>query len=113
MRPNELTLLQSGVKQSFKKWNAKAQRKKQSVKKFKQTKLLAERMENGLDLWSGQPLSGLDADNWVRIQDQMSEQEPVLTPTEVSEQIEVFEVIDWSPMAIRGRNLKWEKSTAD
>ncbi len=47
--------------------------------------ILSERVEKGLDLWTGQPLVGGDADNWCRIQDQVEEQEPSLTEAEIIE----------------------------
>ncbi len=44
------------------------------------------RYEWGKDLWSGLPLQGEDAENWLRIQDEMGEQEA--PPEEVDRVLE-------------------------
>ena len=47
--------------------------------------LMAERLELGLDIWTGEPLDGTDAENWARLQDRIEEYAPVLTPAEIDE----------------------------
>lgn len=37
--------------------------------------LMADRYRLGLDIWSGKPLVGNDADNWLRLQELETEEE--------------------------------------
>ena len=45
------------------------------------------RLENGLDLWTGQPLYNLNAENWLQIKSNKAERPPV---TEVQLAVEIM-----------------------
>lgn len=70
--------------------------------------LLAERVANGLDIWSGKPLEGIDADDWVRNQDEAFEVERVLSPQEADEVAKAIEFLAWSPVLVRRANARTE-----
>jgi hypothetical protein len=63
--------------------------------------LMAERVANGLDIWSGSPLTGQDADNWVRVQDEAREFVEPLTEEEFEDVVEAMEWLRWSILLLR------------
>lgn len=61
---------------------------------------MVDRFTNGEDLWTGEPLIGDDADNWIRVQDGTPEEDPKLTPRELAEIQAALLEMAWNPFIL-------------
>ena len=56
---------------------------------------LIRRRENGLDLWTGEPLEGMDADDWLQNEYQLGEEPRILSDEDLSALREVINIMSW------------------
>lgn len=68
--------------------------KKKKRPSEEQFQLMAERVEQGLDIFTGQPLQGYDAESSAQFRNGQTEQPPQLSPRELKELQESFDWFD-------------------
>lgn len=56
----------------------------------------ARRYDNGLDLWTGEPLEGEDADSWLQLEYKLVEPDPTLSDSDKLKLLEVANIIAWA-----------------